>query len=149
MLKKYRMGFDLWALILFAAIMLPNIIWAALPAPNDILRTPSVTPVIDAAGSACQVLMIAALCMLRRSDCPPEHPPVLPIAVGLCTALYYLSWVLYYCGITGAAVVLGLTVPPCLAFILFALYRKNFIAAAFAAGFTVCHLIFALVNFIL
>ena len=43
MVKKYKMGFDVWALVLFIAIMIPNIIWFAIPAPNDILRTESIT----------------------------------------------------------------------------------------------------------
>ena len=43
MLKKYKMGFDIWALVLFVVIMIPNIIWFAIPAPNDILRTESIT----------------------------------------------------------------------------------------------------------
>ena len=61
MLKKYRMGFDVWGLIVFLIIMIPNFIWFAVPAPNDILRTESVTVAIDTIGSICQVLMIFAL----------------------------------------------------------------------------------------
>ena len=37
-MKKYRFGFEPWGLLLFLVVMLPNLIWFAVPAPNDILR---------------------------------------------------------------------------------------------------------------
>lgn len=46
-LKKFRIGFDVWALVLFLIIMIPNFIWFTVPAPNDILREESVTVVVD------------------------------------------------------------------------------------------------------
>lgn len=149
MLRKYRMGFDVWVLVLFAAVMLPNVIWFALPAPNDILRVESVTPVVDTVGSVFQVLMIAALCMFIRTDIEKKGFRLPIIGAILCVTLYWLCWVLYYCGTANTAVILGLTLPPCFAFILYALHKKNGIAAIFAGGFTICHLIFALANFVL
>lgn len=68
MLKKYKIGFDIWGIIVFLIIMIPNFIWFAVPAPNDILRTESVTVVIDAIGSICQVLMICALCVFINPE---------------------------------------------------------------------------------
>ena len=65
--KNYRFGFDVGAAVLFAAIMLPNIYWFSVPAPNDILRGASVTPTIDTIGSAFQVLMIGLLCILKNT----------------------------------------------------------------------------------
>lgn len=38
MLKKYEFGFDVGCLLLFLIIMIPNFIWFAAPAPNDVLR---------------------------------------------------------------------------------------------------------------
>ncbi len=49
-LKQYRFGFDPWGLLLFLLVMLPNFIWFAVPAPDDILRVDSATPVVDAIG---------------------------------------------------------------------------------------------------
>ncbi len=60
MVKKYKMGFDMWALVLFIAIMIPNIIWFAIPAPNDILRTESITKIPDTIASISQVVMLVA-----------------------------------------------------------------------------------------
>ena len=94
--SRYRFGFDFWGLLLFLLVMLPNFIWFAFPAPDAILRTESVTPVVDIIGSVFQVL----------------------------------------------------TLPPCLAFILFAIDRKNLPAVVLAVGFTVCHSVFGVVNYL-
>ncbi len=69
MLKKYTLGFEPWGLALFLLIMIPAVIWAAVPAPNDVLRMPSVTPRIGAIGSAFQALMVAAACFVRNRGC--------------------------------------------------------------------------------
>ena len=47
-MKKYKFGFDLYALLLFSIIVIPNFIWFAIPAKIDILRFPSRTPIISA-----------------------------------------------------------------------------------------------------
>ncbi len=125
MLKNYRFGFDIWGLLLFVAIMIPNFIWFAIPAPNDILRGDSITGTLDTAASICQVLMIAILCVVANRE--RKKMGVTPFIVGMfiCLALYFISWIIYYLGITNTVVVLGLTVPPCLAFLFFAVDRKN------------------------
>ena len=66
LLKKYRFGFDVWALVLFFIIMMPNFIWFAVPAPNDILRGESITKTVDEIASICQVLMVMSLCIFIR-----------------------------------------------------------------------------------
>lgn len=52
MLKKYKMSFEIWGLLLFLIIMLQNFIWFAIPAPNDILRANSITETIDTVAQA-------------------------------------------------------------------------------------------------
>ena len=149
MLKKYRFSFDISGLLIFLIVMIPNFIWFAVPAPNDILRNESVTAIVDMIGSIFQVLFIASLCILINKERNKLHFSPLIISSIICIALYFLGWVLYYNGITGSLVILSLTLPPCLSFILFALDRKNIIAAVFASCFTICHLIYGVVNFIL
>lgn len=149
MLKKYRFGFDIWALLLFMAIMIPNFIWFAIPAPNDILRADSITGSIDAVASICQVLMIGSLCVLVNQERKGIGITPLLVGVFVCCILYFASWAVYYVGMTNAVVVLGLTIPPCLAFLLFAIDRKNRIAVVPAVIFTVCHLVYGAVNFII
>lgn len=148
MLKKYKVGFDFIGLILFLIIMIPNFIWFTIPAPNDILRTDSVTATFDTIASVCQVLMIISLCVLiNKGREKLSLSPLIIIAI-LCCLLYYGSWIIYYSGIVNATVILGLTVFPCLSFLFFAVDRKNIIAVIPISIFTMCHLIYGTMNFI-
>ena len=147
-LKQYRFGFDPWGLLLFLLVMLPNFIWFAVPAPNDILRTDSATPVVDAIGSVFQVLTVACLCfVINKERDKLRFTPLVVIAI-ICISVYYIGWALYYGSIANSWIILLLTVPPCLAFIFFASDRKNLPAVLFATAFAVCHLVFAVVNFV-
>ena len=147
-LKQYRFGFEPWGLLLFLLVMLPNFIWFAVPAPNDILRTDSATPVVDAIGSVFQVLTVACLCfVINKERDKLRFTPLVVIAIS-CIAVYYIGWALYYGSIANSWIILLLTVPPCLAFIFFAADRKNLLAVLFATAFAVCHLVFAVVNFV-
>ena len=145
---KYKFGFDVSGLILFLLVMLPNFIWFAVPAPNDVLRTESATPIIDAIASVCQVMTVACLCFVINKERGKLRFSPLVIATMVCVIVYYIGWLLYYTGIVNVWVILLLTIPPCLAFILFAADRKNLPAVVFATAFAVCHLIFAIMNFI-
>ena len=119
MLKKYKFGFDFWGLLLFLIIMIPNLIWVA-----------------------------AVLCVLIKRDRKKIGFTPLIIAAIICCLLYFTGWVFYYIGVTNAVVILGLTIPPCLAFLFFSIDRKNSIAIIPTLIFTVCHLIYGAVNFI-
>ena len=149
MLKKYKMGFDIWALVVFLIIMIPNFIWSAVPAPNDILRTESATKVIDTIGSIFQVLMIFTLCVFINPKRKKLSFTKTIITVICCIVIYFCSWVFYYLGVTNWLVIMGLTIPPCMAFLFFAIDRKNYISIVPIAIFTVCHVIFGVVNFII
>ncbi len=142
---QYRLGFDAWALLLFAAVMLPNVFWFVLPAPNDILRQASKTPALDAAASVFQVLMVATL-LVRRENRPLERGA--RCIVGLSLLAYGLGWALYYCGVTSAPVVLDLCIAPCAAFLTFSFGRRNWIAFACGVLFAGCHLAFGIINFL-
>ena len=147
MLKKYKLSFEIWGLLLFLIVMIPNFIWFVIPAPNDVLRAKSVTETIDTAASACQILMITALCIFKNRECRKMCVTPFIIIVAGCCFLYFLSWIVYYAGIVNAVVISGLTIPPCLAFLFFAMDRKNGIALIPISIFTICHLIYGVVNF--
>ena len=148
MLKKYRFGFDIWGLVIFLTVMFPNFIWFAVPAPNDILRSESATIIVDTIGSVCQVLLIGSLCfIINKERSKLRFSPLIIMAI-ICIVLYFTGWMLYYNGLTNPLVIIFLTLPPCLAFIFFALDRKNIIAVVPAICFTICHLIYGIVNFI-
>jgi len=148
MFKKYKIGFDIWGLLLFLIIMIPNFIWFVVPAPNDILRADSITKAVDTVASVCQFLMIILLCILIRKERNKTRLPSITAVVISCL-LYFVSWVFYYLGITNVFVILGLTIPPCLAFLFFAIARKNMIAIIPISVFAICHLIYATVNFVI
>ena len=149
MLKKYKIGFDWIGLLLFLVIMIPNIIWFVVPAPDDVLRTESVTGIIDSIASVCQVLMVASLCLTLNRNTPEPKVTGTIITVIACIFLYYICWLCYYQGNADKAVLMGLTVLPCAAFLLYSYERRNIITAFFAGIFSVCHLIYAVVNYII
>ena len=60
---NYKFGFDIWGLVLFLLVIVPTFIWAALPAPDDVLRAELTTPVVDAIASVLQILTVACLCV--------------------------------------------------------------------------------------
>lgn len=148
-LKKYRFGFDAWALVLFFIIMVPNFIWFAVPAPNDILRGESITKTVDAIASVCQVLMIMSLCVFINQDRKKISVTRFVMAAVICCLLYFLCWIFYYAGFANAIVILGLTIFPCLAFLFFAIDRKNRIAVIPVSIFMACHLFYGVVNYII
>lgn len=148
-MQKYKISFDPWGLLLFLLIMLPNCIWFILPAPQDILRRESVTPVLDGIASVCQFLLVVSLCFIvnrtrEKLRCTPSI-----FAAIVCILLYVLGWGFYYAGFANLPVIALLTVPPCLSFFFFSLDRKNYIAVLPIAVFTVCHLIYSIANFII
>lgn len=148
MLKKYKMGFDIWGLVVFLIIMIPNFIWFIIPAPNDILRADSATTAVDAVASICQVLVVITLCFFINQERKNISITPLILTVMTCCLLYFASWVFYYIGMTNAIIIFGLTVPPCLTLLFFAIDRKNMIAVIPITIFTVCHFIYGIVNFI-
>ncbi len=149
MLKKYRVGFDIFGLLLFLLVMIPNFIWFEVPAPNDILRAESNTPLIDGIGSVSQVIFIAAICILKRKGVDRIRLSKLIILSLAMVITYFIGWILYYNGIVNLIAIILLTIPPCMAFILYAADRKNVIAIIPTVIFTVCHVIYGAVNYII
>ena len=111
-LKEYKFGFNIYGLLLFLIIMIPNFIWFAVPAPNDVLRTESVTEVIDTIASVCQVLMVIALCIFVNIKNHKFHITPLIIFVIICCFIYFASWVSYYVGKYGAGQYRPKSYPP-------------------------------------
>lgn len=146
--KNYKIGFDIWGLILFGAIMIPNFIWFAVPAPNDILRNRSVTNTLDIIASVFQVTMIAVLCLIINKNAEKTINKSFLLAIVVCCVLYYVGWVFYYNGVTTPLLVIDLCIAPSLAFMLYSIFRRNIIALVLSTAFMVCHLIYGIVNFI-
>lgn len=149
-MRELKFGFDRWGLLLFLAVMLPNFLWFVLPAPNDTLRGESITPILDGAASVLQVLMAAALCLIVRPDGKRfswRNPWIVAALISLI--LYDVSWSVYYCGVTAPALLLALCLLPCAAFVFYEIERRNWIALIATVAFSVCHLAFGIINFLL
>lgn len=149
MLRKYKIRIDPWAILLFVAIMLPNFIWFAFPAPNDILRAKSITPILDAIASVCQILFVACLILIQDKNTPAiKFSPSI-----LCVLIWYIAytaaWLFYYKGHVNPVIILLLCIAPCLSFGSYALNRKNMPALIPWFVFFVCHLLYGIFNFIL
>lgn len=150
MLEKgnYKIGFDIWALILFLLIMIPNFIWFVTPAPNDILRSESITPTLDTVASIFQVIMVISLSIIINTE---GKKPIIKgglVGITVSTLIYFCGWILYYQGIVNTLIVLILCITPCLSFILFSIGRKNIIAIISSIIFMLCHTMYGFINYI-
>ena len=147
MIKTHKFGFDFYAAILFAAVMIPNIIWAFVPAPNDVLSLPSVTSALDISATVFQALSIAALVIIVYKNADRRNT-LWSLTAYIPTAAYYVCWIVYYCGVTSGALFVFMAVLPCAAFIDYAAFRKNYVAVAIASVFMILHLVSTIINFI-
>ena len=148
--KKYEFHFDIWGLIVFLTIMAPNILWFALPAPNDVLRTESITPNIDMVSTICQILMAILLCCTIQRIGESKKRMVKTMffmLVFFFCALYYSLWIVYYSGNATFLIILSLTISPCLTFLFFEMGKKNWLALIPTVLFTGCHTYYAIMNF--
>lgn len=148
-IKDYRFGFDIWGLVLFILIMLPNFIWFAIPAPDDVLRNESVTPVIDSVAQVFQVVMIASMCVIINKNC--NRPMNRQYITGIASFIfiYFLGWIMYYTGIVNALITLDLCIAPCMAFLLFTVARRNIVALTSTCAFMICHVTYGIINFVI
>ena len=138
-IKNYKICFDVFGLLLFCIIMIPNFIWFAVPASNDILRNESITPVIDIIASIFQVITIIALCIIKNKQCQKLMKKTWLKLIIISIIIYFIVWILYYIGIVNAAIILDLCIAPCVAFILLSISRKNIVALVASIIFMICH----------
>lgn len=146
-MKNYRVRFMPWALVLFGLIMLPNLAWFAVPAESDALKQTIELPWLDAVQMIFQTMMIGCLCMLEntRAKAFRLRRPLIA-ATMICCALYYVFWVMYFCGMMNGLVLLALCLFPSAAFLLYAADRLNVPALITGVAFTLCHLAVTLIR---
>lgn len=143
-----QLAFDPYGPAVFLLIMLPNVLWLLWPAPQDILRGASATPILDGAASAFQAVMVAASCIVYGRERRPLSKPTFA-GIAAAILLYFAAWTFYYAGVTAPPVILTLCAAPCLAFLFLAAARKNAISFCAAVVFAICHTLSGLINFIL
>ena len=134
--------FNIYGVLLFILIMIPNFIWFMVKAPNDILRIESITPTIDLIASIFQIIMIICFCFSKDKN------NKIGISSLVSLILYFVCWVFYYFGIVNDMVIIGLCLFPCLSFLIYGIKIKNWIAIIPTIIFTILHLIYGIINFI-
>ena len=134
--------FNIYGLLLFFIIMIPNLIWFMIKAPNDILRVESVTPTLDLIASIFQIIMVVFLCFSKNENNKCNIYSIIGVS------LYFLCWILYYLGIINNVVIIGLCLFPCLSFLFYEIKIKNWIAMIPTIVFTILHLLYGVINFI-
>lgn len=134
--------FNIYGLLLFILIMIPNFIWLMIKAPNDILRAESITPLMDLIASVFQVIMVVCLCFSKDKN------NKIGISSIVSLILYFVCWVLYYFGMVNNIIIIGLCLLPCLSFLIYGIKIKNWIAIIPTIVFTILHLLYGVINFI-
>ncbi len=147
-IKDYKFTFNLSALILFAFIMLPNIVWFAVPPSTDPLRNPSLIPMLDTIASKMQVIMIFSLCAVKNTNAEKLKFNLFIILSAISCFLYYVCWILYYFGIVNGFIMICLCLLPCASFIFYAVDRKNYLSFNSIIIFTILHFVSTLINFV-
>lgn len=138
-MKKIK--FNIYGLLLFFIIMIPNFIWFVIKAPNDILKVESVTPILDLIASIFQIIMVVFLCFSKNTNNKFNISSIISVI------LYFICWVLYYLSITNNLVIIGLCLFPCLSFLFYEIKIKNWIAMIPTIVFTILHLSYGIINF--
>lgn len=109
--KAYRVGFDLWAIVLFAIIMLPNII--ALCVPEFQAGLNADTGALEITATVFQVLFVVLLVFIeRKGEQRLNFRSPLVSVCGLAVLAYYIAWIFFFCFFLNAAVYLSLAIFP-------------------------------------
>lgn len=143
----YRWGIDFSSIVIFLLVMIPNVIWFAIPAPHDILRRDSLTPNLDVLASVLQILMIASLCLLVTDEQDKVIKQSEWYSIGLMIGIYWFGWLFYYAGCTHLLILMTLCAVPCMIFMVTASFQKKLPAFVLAVLFAICHLTCGIVNF--
>lgn len=145
--KRFRIGLNGFGVLVFIAVMAPNVLWYFFPAANDPLRIPSSTVLLDTIGTFFQALFVFIMCLFvdRLAEKPAGRHPYILTAFAL-VLLYYLSWALYYFVTAHIAVVLALAILPCLAFLAVEAAYQNRLAVVPTVIFLVLHMVSAVLN---
>lgn len=148
-MSNYRYQLDLWAILLFAIAMVPNVIWGLFSGPDDVLHVDSITPIVDIVGLISQVLMLVSLMLLRRKDRPQTMARIWEISTISMLIFYLCVWISHFFGYTPKSFIVAMAILPCLFFGAFSIGRRNWLSLSFCLIFSICHILFAIENYIL
>ena len=144
-LKNYKWGIDYLAALLFALLILPNIVYWCIPefAGLDGNRvTAVISYILEFLGGGCMIAI------LHKEQKTFSYFTLTGTLTWLFLLLSYVAWIFYFCGFANIAVALFLAVCPGVALLAFQFARQNYIAAAPTALYVLLHFIGVLVVWI-
>lgn len=148
-LQNYRFTFDWKALVAFALVMLPNLIWACLGRTDDILHYASSYPWINITARVFQAIALPLFVFVENKEAGKigfSTPVILSIvAIGI----YYVAWIAYFLEYGNAAVLISLSVFGGGSLLIYSLDRKNYLAATAWGIFLAFHLATTVVDYLL
>lgn len=151
-IKNYKFSLNFGAILLFALLMLPNILWLFLSPENDALKQKSITPVIDIFAIVFQVVTLGMLCFSKNTVYGKVK-----ISKLFFVSFFFLILYLSFWGINTLPtritsirkfIYLCLAIYPCLAIFFYTLDRKNYISLLPLIIFTSLHLTSTIINFL-
>lgn len=140
--KEYKWGIDLLGVLLIALLILPNIVYWCIPDFTGLGGDKTVSVI----GYLFEALGLAAtVAIVRKEQKPFSFLSLTGLLAWLFLLLDYIAWIFYFCNFYNIAVVVFLTVAPCVTLLSFQAERKNYIAMAPTGVFTLLHLVALLV----
>ena len=148
-MKKLRIGFSLYGLIIVALQALPNIVWALFPPlVNRLEGNASSIPFVEYGEHILGVAIVILLLFLVRRGQEKKIPKTKFSLIGFgAIALYWLCWILYFCAVQPLAVIYAMVVLPPIAFFCVGIAEKVYPISLASALFLGFHLTVALENF--
>ena len=140
-MKSYRFGFSLKGFVAFMLVMIPNIIWMAVPPVNNPVAGNSTPyPIFDIVVTVSQAIMIALLIILIPKESRNGKSIKIHIKLAfICLVGYYVAWISYYTGMVYPWMFVGMAVLPSIYFISVELWLKNYIAIIPSIVFGISH----------
>lgn len=148
-MKKIKIGFSLYGLLIVALQSLPNIVWVLWPpASNALEDNASSVPFIEYGEHILGVSVVVLLLFLVNRTRTSKIPHGKWTAAGfIAIALYWLCWVLYFAGIQPVPVICAMVILPPAAFFCAGTAEKIWPIPAASTAFLAFHLLVALENF--
>ncbi|MDR1209317.1 MAG: hypothetical protein LBK41_03230 [Clostridiales bacterium] len=143
-MRKLRLGFSPYGLLIVSLQALPNIVWALWPPIPDALNgNASSVPFVEYGEHVLGVAIVVMLLFLVGERARGGWA-----AGGFAgIALYWLCWALYYAGIQPNPVIYAMVILPPAAFFCAGMAERVWPVAAASALFLAFHLTVALENF--
>ena len=148
-MKKLRIGFSLYGLIIVMLQAIPNIIWALFPpAVNSLEGNASSVPFIEYGEHILGMAIVMLLILFVRKGQEKTIPKTgFAIAAFILIALYWLCWILYFSSVQPLPVIYAMVILPPVAFFCAGVAEKVYPISVASAIFLVFHLFVALENF--